>query len=152
MLIFFSWQDFDPAILISEKEIVLLNKFELTQKLKDKSNLTGQEASDLVELFFSEMTKAFIAGERIEIRGLCSFFIKKYEGYTGRNPKTGKKVKVVSKKLPFFKCGKELKERVDYPALLEICCKRQEIKLNHHEALSDARGCAMLYLKSGVLG
>ena len=103
-------------MLISEKEIVLLNKFELTQKLKDKCNLTGQEASDLVELFFSEMTKAFIAGKRVEIRGLYSFFIKEYEGYTGRNPKTGKKVKVASKKLPFFKCGKELKERVDYPA------------------------------------
>lgn len=92
-----------------------MNKLELIQKLKDKCNLTRQEASDLVELFFSELTKAFIAGERVEIRGLCSFFIKEYEGYTGRNPKTGKKVPVASKKLPFFKCGKELKERVDYP-------------------------------------
>ncbi|MGE0087825.1 MAG: HU family DNA-binding protein [Desulfococcaceae bacterium] len=52
-------------------------------------------------------------GERAEIRGLCSFFVKKYKGYTGRNPKTVEKVKIKPKKLPFFKCGKELRERVD---------------------------------------
>ena len=94
----------------------LLNKLELIQEVKDKCNLTKQEADEIVKIFFSEMTNALANGERVEIRGLCSFFIKKYEGYTGRNPKTGKKVQVVSKKLPFFKCGKDLKERVDYPA------------------------------------
>ena len=62
------------------------------------------------------MTKAFANGDRVEIRGFCSFFMKRYEGYTGRNPKTAKKVQVPPKKLPFFKCGKDLKERVDYPA------------------------------------
>jgi len=62
------------------------------------------------------MANAFIKGERFEIRGLFSFFIKDYEPYTGRNPKTGEKVPIPAKKLPFFKCGKELKERVDYPA------------------------------------
>ena len=51
---------------------------------------------------------------RVEIRGLCSFYVKKYKAYAGRNPKTGEKVKIKGKKLPFFKCGKELKERVDY--------------------------------------
>jgi len=53
-------------------------------------------------------------GERVEIRGLCSFFVKDYKSYTGRNPKTGEKVIISPKKLPFFKSGKELKERVDY--------------------------------------
>jgi integration host factor subunit beta len=53
-------------------------------------------------------------GERVEIRGLCSFFVKEYKSYTGRNPKTGEKVTIRPKKLPFFKSGKELKERVDY--------------------------------------
>ena len=52
-------------------------------------------------------------GERVEIRGLCSFFVKNYKSYTGRNPKTGEKVVIQTKKLPFFKSGKELKERVD---------------------------------------
>jgi integration host factor subunit beta len=50
----------------------------------------------------------------VEIRGLCSFFVKEYKSYTGRNPKTGEKVTISPKKLPFFKSGKELKERVDY--------------------------------------
>ena len=93
-----------------------MNKLELTQKLQDKCNLTRQEASEVVEIFFSKMTNALVNGDRVEIRGLCSFYIKEYEGYTGRNPKTSKKVQVAPKKLPFFKCGKELKERVDYPA------------------------------------
>ena len=50
---------------------------------------------------------------RIEIRGFGSFVVRKYDAYTGRNPKTGKSIKVSPKKLPFFKVGKELKERVD---------------------------------------
>ena len=59
------------------------------------------------------MAEALAIGDRVEIRGLCSFFVKKYKAYTGRNPKTGEKVKIAPKKLPFFKVGKELKERVD---------------------------------------
>jgi len=93
-----------------------LNKLELTQTLQDKCNLTRQEASDVIEIFFSKMTNALVNGDRLEIIGLCSFYIKGYESYTGRNPKTSKKVQVTPKKLSFFKCGKELKERVDYPA------------------------------------
>ncbi len=59
------------------------------------------------------MVGALAQGYRVEIRGLCSFFVKKYKAYTGRNPKTGEKVKVARKKLPFFKVGKELKDWVD---------------------------------------
>ena len=93
-----------------------MNKLELIQELKKKGHLTREEASKIVEVFFGEMAKAFIKGERVEIRGLCSFNIKDYNPYTGRNPKTGAKVQIPAKRLPFFKCGKELKERVDYPA------------------------------------
>ena len=91
-----------------------MNKLELIQELKEKCHLTKEEASKVIEIFFGEMTKAFIQGDRVEIRGLCSFFIKDYKSYTGRNPKTGEKVQIPAKRLPFFKCGKELKERVDY--------------------------------------
>ncbi len=91
-----------------------MNKLELVQTLKEKCNLTSQEASKFIEIFFSEMTNAFIEGERVEIRGFCSFYTKEYKAYMGRNPKTGEKVTIAPKKLPFFKCGKELKERVDY--------------------------------------
>jgi len=68
----------------------------------------------IVDMFFDEMSNALAKGDRVEIRGLCSFYVKKYKAYSGRNPKTGIKVKIKPKKLPFFKCGKELKERVDY--------------------------------------
>jgi integration host factor subunit beta len=93
-----------------------LNKLELIQGLKEKCHLTKEEASEVVKIFFNEMARAFVKGERVEIRGLCSFYIKDYKPYTGRNPKTGEKILITAKKLPFFKCGKELKERVDYPA------------------------------------
>jgi len=90
-----------------------MNKLELISQLKKEANLTKSEASEIVRIFFDSMTEALSNGERVEIRGLCSFFIKEYKSYTGRNPKTGEKVKIPPKKLPFFKCGKELKERVD---------------------------------------
>jgi integration host factor subunit beta len=60
------------------------------------------------------MSDALARGDRVEIRGLCSFYVKEYKPYLGRNPKTGERVHIAPKKLPFFKCGKELKERVDY--------------------------------------
>ena len=90
-----------------------MNKLELIQTLKTATDLTKSEAAAVVNLFFNEMATALAKGERVEIRGLCSFFVKEYGSYTGRNPKTGEKVKIKPKKLPFFKVGKELKERVD---------------------------------------
>jgi integration host factor subunit beta len=63
-------------------------------------------------MIFNSMSEAMIAGERIEIRGLGSFVVKEYGAYTGRNPKTGEPIEVKPKKLPFFKVGKELKERI----------------------------------------
>jgi integration host factor subunit beta len=67
----------------------------------------------LVTLVFREMSDALAKGERVEIRGFGSFKIKHYDGYTGRNPKTLKPVEVRPKKLPFFKCGLELKRRIN---------------------------------------
>jgi integration host factor subunit beta len=90
-----------------------MNKLELTETLREKTDLTKSEAKAVVKLFFKEMSNALAKGDRVEIRGLCSFYVKKYKAYTGRNPKTGEPTQVKSKKLPFFKCGKELKERVD---------------------------------------
>ena len=90
-----------------------MNKADLIIALKHKTDLTKSEAEALVNLFFNEMANALEKGDRVEIRGLCSFYVKEYKAYTGRNPKTGEPVKIKSKKLPFFKCGKELKDRVD---------------------------------------
>ena len=91
-----------------------MNKLELVSALKMEANISKAEAARVVDIFFSEMADAMIKGERVEIRGLCSFYIKEYKSYTGRNPKTGSKVVIKPKKLPFFKSGKELKERVNY--------------------------------------
>ena len=90
-----------------------MNKLDLILALKVSNHLSKSEAERIVALFFDKMADALAKGDRVEIRGLCSFFVKKYAGYTGRNPKTGEKVKVSRKKLPFFKVGKDLKDRVD---------------------------------------
>ncbi len=90
-----------------------MNKLQLIDALRTESKISKSEAAQIVDLFFNEMSEALSKGDRVELRGLCSFFVKKYKSYTGRNPKTGEKVKVGGKKLPFFKCGKELRERVD---------------------------------------
>lgn len=90
-----------------------MNKLELIETLKTKAELTKNEATAVVNLFFNEMANALASGDRVEIRGLCSFYVKNYKSYTGRNPKTGQEVEIKPKRLPFFKCGKELKERVD---------------------------------------
>ena len=91
-----------------------MTKSELIDALRKETGLSKPKSEQVVELFFDEMSNALAGGDRVEIRGLCSIFVKEYRGYTGRNPKTGKPTEVTPKKLPFFKCGKELKERVDY--------------------------------------
>lgn len=92
-----------------------MNKLKLIETLKERCSLNQKEAMDLVNVFFGEIAAALARGDRVELRGLWAFHLKEYQSYTGRNPKTGKPVRVASKKLPFFKCGKDLKERVDYP-------------------------------------
>ena len=87
-----------------------MNKSELIKALADENALSNEEAATIVETFFDCMKDALSQGNRVEIRGLGSFKIKNYEGYSGRNPKTGKMVEVAPKKLPFFRAGKELKE------------------------------------------
>jgi len=91
-----------------------MNKLELINALKNEGMISKKEAATIVDLFFDKISTALAEGGRVEIRGLCSFFVKEYKSYQGRNPRTGEKVKIKPKKLPFFKIGKELKERVDY--------------------------------------
>ena len=90
-----------------------MNKLELISALKTDAGISKSEAAKVIQIFFDQMADAMAQGERVEIRGLCSFFVKKYRAYTGRNPKTGEQVLIAPKKLPFFKSGKELRERVD---------------------------------------
>ena len=89
-----------------------MNKSELIESLAIKKILPLKKAEEVVNAVFSSMTDALLSGDRIEIRGSGSFIVKEYETYTGRNPKTGETVQVKAKKLPFFKVGKDLKEKV----------------------------------------
>lgn len=90
-----------------------MNKQELIMALKSEADISRAEATKVVEIFFESMAESLACGDRVEIRGLCSFSVKKYKSYMGRNPKTGEKVRITAKKLPSFKCGKELRKRVD---------------------------------------
>ena len=90
-----------------------MNKSQLIAELAKAENIKLRTAEEVVNSFFKEMEKALIRNDRIEIRGLGSFKVKQYDGYNGRNPKTGKVIEVKGKKLPFFKVGRELKEKVD---------------------------------------
>jgi len=90
-----------------------MNKLEFIQALGTNAGLSKHDATKIVSIFFEQMADALEKGDRVEIRDLCSFYVKEYESYTGRNPKTGERVSVAPKKLPYFKCGKELKERMN---------------------------------------
>lgn len=87
-----------------------MNKSELVKNLAEQGNISVDEATLVVNTFVDSIKEALLANQRVEIRGFGSFKIKEYEGYAGRNPRTGEKVAVQPKRLPFFRAGKELKE------------------------------------------
>ncbi len=76
-------------------------------------NISVEESAQIIGIFFDSMKKALLNGDRVEIRGFGSFKIKDYAGYAGRNPKTGQVVEVISKKLPFFRVGTEVKDFIN---------------------------------------
>jgi integration host factor subunit beta len=90
-----------------------MNKSELVEALAAENGLTYKKAEEIVNLIFDSMAETLSDGGRIEIRGFGSFVVKDYKSYQGRNPKTGEMIKVRPKRLPFFKVGKELRERVN---------------------------------------
>lgn len=90
-----------------------MNKSELIEAVAERARVTKKRAEEVVNFIFDSMVAAMARGDRIEIRGLGSFMVKSYGAYTGRNPRTGESIHVAPKKLPFFKVGKELKERVN---------------------------------------
>jgi integration host factor subunit beta len=90
-----------------------VNKSELIEQLAQRSQINIVQAEEVVNLIYRKMRDTLVSGGRIEIRGFGSFVVKEYGAYEGRNPKTGVKIPVPPKKLPFFKVGKELKERID---------------------------------------
>jgi len=87
-----------------------MNARDLATKLAEKEKLTKRDADAAVKLIFRLFSDAMKKSNRIEIRGFGSFVIRDYRTYVGRNPKTGEKVEIKPKRLPYFKVGKELKE------------------------------------------
>ena len=90
-----------------------MNKSELIEAMAAEMNVSPGEAAGMVNTILNSMSDTLVSGNTIEIRGFGSFVIKKYDSYRGRNPKTGERIDVPPKKLPFFKVGKELRERVN---------------------------------------
>ena len=90
-----------------------MNRSGIIEALSKKEDLTEKKANEVIKLVFAGFAEELKRGGRVEIRGFGSFVVRNYKAYTGRNPKTGKSILVSPKKLPFFKVGKELKERVN---------------------------------------
>jgi integration host factor subunit beta len=90
-----------------------MNKSELIKSLAERCNIQVEESAIIVNSFFDAIKDSLEKGDRVEIRGFGSFKLKDYQGYVGRNPKSGDEVEVKPKRLPFFRPGKQLKEFVN---------------------------------------
>jgi integration host factor subunit beta len=90
-----------------------MTKSDLINRLSHQKNIPVARAESIVDAIFGAIEATLRRGERIEIRGLGSFELRQYGAYAGRNPRTGDKVEVKPKRLPFFKVGKEMKERIN---------------------------------------
>jgi integration host factor subunit beta len=90
-----------------------MNKSQLIERIAKEEGITIKNAANVVNVVFDSMADSLAKGDRVEIRGFGSFKVKSYNSYQGRNPKTGEIIQVREKKLPYFKVGKEMKERVD---------------------------------------
>ncbi len=92
-----------------------MNKTDIIDKIAEEVRVNQKIAKTAVETVIESISKAIIAGERVEIRGFGNFTLREYKAYKGRNPKTGEVVNVPPKKLPYFKVGKELKDMIWKP-------------------------------------
>ncbi len=103
-----------------------MNKSQLVLSVSEKSKIVKKRVEEAVNLTFDLMTEAMGRGDRIEIRGFGSFVCRSYKSYTGRNPRTSQSIEVKPKRLPYFKVGKELKERVDSSSSPSISSLQKE--------------------------
>jgi len=111
-----SWErdsQYSPNVETPEGTIGLMNKSDLMKALSKDLNLPIRKAEEIVDKVFETMSNTLIDGERIEIRGFGSFSVRRYAGYVGRNPRTGEEKTVKPKKLPFFKVGKDFREKLN---------------------------------------
>ena len=102
----------EPEEEIADKAGVM-TKAELVDEVARVVSLTKKQAETIVNIVFDSIVESLRAGQKIELRGFGSFRLRSRKSRTGRNPKTGEKVEVPSKKIPYFKPGKELKELIN---------------------------------------
>ena len=100
-------------LLPKREGVVRMTKGELIENIAHSRDMNLKRAEAIVNTIFDTITHALVDGDRVEIRGFGSFEVRSYKAYVGRNPKTGDEVSVAAKKAPFFKTGKELRERVN---------------------------------------
>ncbi len=97
-----------------------MKKSDIEKELAEKFHLQEKQLEQILDTIINKMTQALCEGDRIEIRGFGSFFTKKYDAYTGRNPRTGEYVRVPEKRLPHFRPSKELVRKLS-------CSKDREL-------------------------
>src|SRR5437588_870840 len=97
----------------SENKAGVMTKAELVDEVARVVQLTKKQAETIVNIIFDSIVDSLRTGQKIELRGFGSFRLRSRKSRTGRNPKTGEKVDVPSKKIPYFKPGKELKELIN---------------------------------------
>lgn len=91
-----------------------MTRSELIQTLSERNpHLFMRDLENIVDAFFGEISQALVKGDRVELRGFGTFSVKERAARTGRNPRTGQSVEVGAKRLPFFKSGKELRDRLN---------------------------------------
>ena len=90
-----------------------MTKSDIVKKLSENMKLKKKIAEEVIATIFDSMKESLIKGDKVEIRGFGTFKVKNYKAYEGRNPRTGEIINVKPKKLPFFKVGKELKEKIN---------------------------------------
>lgn len=100
----------------SDENKNVMTKADLVDEVAGKVDLTKKEAEGIVNSVFDSIVQSLQSGEKIELRGFGSFRIRSRKPRIGRNPKTGDKVEVPSKKIPYFKPGKELKDLINTPS------------------------------------
>ncbi|HSA32767.1 MAG TPA: HU family DNA-binding protein [bacterium] len=88
-------------------------KSDLIKTITEKGNLSKRDAENFVNLMFDIMANAMLREERIEIRGFGSFVVRHYGAYKGRNPRDGSSIKIGAKRLPHFKPGRDLLQRIN---------------------------------------
>ena len=114
----------------------VMTKAELVDEVARVVQLTKKQAETIVNIVFDSIVESLRSGQKIELRGFGSFRLRSRKSRTGRNPKTGEKVEVPSKKIPYFKPGKELKELIN-KALDGSAVSRESSSESESSAASD---------------